>query len=65
MLRIKGKATLQKMRDEGRLRFTQPEKKIILWREFDVLVIYIPANWSGFRELKNDNVYMGQNTRNI
>jgi hypothetical protein len=25
--------------------------------EFDVLVIYIPANWSSFRELKNDNVY--------
>lgn len=31
MLRIKGKATLQKMRDEGRIRFTQPEKKIILY----------------------------------
>jgi hypothetical protein len=31
MLRIKSKATLQKMRDEGRFRFTQPEKKIILY----------------------------------
>jgi hypothetical protein len=31
MLRIKSKATLQKMRDEGRIRFTQPEKKIILY----------------------------------
>lgn len=31
MLRIKGKSTLQKMRDEGKIRFTQPEKKIILY----------------------------------
>ena len=31
MLRIKSKATLQKMRDEGRIRFTQPEKKLILY----------------------------------
>jgi hypothetical protein len=31
MMRIKSKATLQKMRDEGRIRFTQPEKKIILY----------------------------------
>ncbi len=31
MLRIKSKATLQKMRDEGRIRYTQPEKKIILY----------------------------------
>jgi hypothetical protein len=31
MLRIKSKATLQKMRDEGHIRFTQPEKKIILY----------------------------------
>jgi len=31
MMRIKSKATLQKMRDEGRIRFSQPEKKIILY----------------------------------
>lgn len=31
MLRIKSKSTLQKMRDEGHIRFTQPEKKIILY----------------------------------
>lgn len=31
MMRIKSKATLQKMRDEGHIRFTQPEKKIILY----------------------------------
>lgn len=31
MLRIKSKATLQKMRDEGKIRFSQPEKKIILY----------------------------------
>lgn len=31
MLRIKSRATLQKLRDEGKIRFTQPEKKIILY----------------------------------
>src|ERR1700759_2572994 len=37
MLRIKSKATLQKMRDEGRIRFTQPEKKIILYDAQSIL----------------------------
>ena|ERR1700761_4918268 len=31
MMRIKSKSTLQKMRDEGAIRYTQPEKKIILY----------------------------------
>jgi hypothetical protein len=31
MLRIKSKATLQKMRDEGVIRFSHPEKRIILY----------------------------------
>lgn len=30
-LRIKSKATLQKLRDEGRIRFSQPVRKIILY----------------------------------
>ncbi len=30
-LRIKSKATLQKMRDEGVIRYSQPERKIILY----------------------------------
>ncbi len=30
-LRIKSKTTLQKLRDEGRIRFTQPDRKIILY----------------------------------
>lgn len=30
-LRISSKTTLQKLRDEGSIRFTQPEKKIILY----------------------------------
>lgn len=30
-LRIKSKTTLQKLRDEGSIRFTQPEKKLILY----------------------------------
>jgi len=31
LLRIKSKTTLQKLRDEGKTRFTQPEKKIVLY----------------------------------
>jgi hypothetical protein len=31
LLRISSKTTLQKLRDEGRIRFSQPEKKIILY----------------------------------
>lgn len=30
-LRIRSKTTLQKLRDEGKIRFSQPEKKIILY----------------------------------
>jgi hypothetical protein len=30
-LRIKSKTTLQKLRDEGRIRFSQPDRKIILY----------------------------------
>ena len=30
-LRFKSKTTLQKLRDEGKIRFSQPEKKIILY----------------------------------
>ena len=31
MMRIKSKTTLQKLRDTGAIRFSQPEKKIILY----------------------------------
>ena len=31
MLRIKSKTTLQKYRDEGKIRFSQPDKKVILY----------------------------------
>lgn len=31
LMRIKSKTTLQKLRDEGSIRFSQPEKKIILY----------------------------------
>ena len=30
-LRIQSKTTLQKLRDEGQIRFSQPERKIILY----------------------------------
>lgn len=31
LLSIKSRTTLQKMRDEGKIRFSQPEKRIILY----------------------------------
>lgn len=31
MLRITSKTTLQKLRDEGKIRYSQPERKIILY----------------------------------
>lgn len=31
MLNIKSKTTLQKLRDQGQIRYSQPEKKIILY----------------------------------
>jgi hypothetical protein len=40
MMRIKSKATLQKMRDEGVIRFSQPEKKIILY-DVDSILAYL------------------------
>lgn len=40
LLNIKSKTTLQKLRDEGRIRFTQPQKKIILY-DRESLEIYL------------------------
>ena len=42
-LRITSKTTLQKMRDEGKIRFTQPEKKIILY-DTDSINEYLEKN---------------------
>jgi len=57
MLRIKSKATLQKMRDEGRIRFTQPEKKIILYdaesiRDYLDDFVYEPFDLSASKNRK-------------
>lgn len=43
LLNIKSKTTLQKLRDEGRIRYTQPEKKIILY-DRDSIDIYLENN---------------------
>ncbi len=42
-LRISSKTTLQKLRDEGKIRFSQPEKKIILY-DVDSLYEYLEKN---------------------
>lgn len=42
-LRITSKTTLQKLRDEGKVRFSQPEKKIILY-DTDSINEYLDKN---------------------
>lgn len=37
LLNIKSKTTLQKLRDEGKIRFSQPQKKIILYDRDSIL----------------------------
>jgi len=37
LLHIKSDTTLQKLRDEGKIRFTQPQKKIILYDRDSVM----------------------------
>ena len=40
ILNIKSKTTLQKLRDEGSIVFTQPQKKIILY-DYDSIMNYL------------------------
>ena len=40
ILNIKSKSTLQKLRDEGSITFTQPQKKIILY-DYDSIMQYL------------------------
>ncbi|WP_179384981.1 helix-turn-helix domain-containing protein [Muricauda sp. ARW1Y1] len=42
-LKIKSTTTLQKLRDEGKIRFSQPQKKVILY-DRDSINEYIEAN---------------------
>jgi hypothetical protein len=43
LLHVKSKTTMQKLRDEGKVRFSQPEKKIILY-DADSLQEYLSQN---------------------
>jgi len=43
LLHIKSKTTLQKLRDEGKIRFSQPEKKMILY-DVDSINEYLIQN---------------------
>lgn len=43
LLKIKSKTTLQKLRDEGEIRFSKPQKKIILY-DRDSLHEYLERN---------------------
>tara|TARA_R110002096_G_scaffold181212_1_gene358729 strand:- start:185 stop:454 length:270 start_codon:yes stop_codon:yes gene_type:complete len=43
LLKIKSKTTLQKLRDEGSIRFSQPQKKIILY-DRDSIMEYLDQN---------------------
>ena len=43
LLNIKSKTTLQKLRDEGRIRFSQPRKRLILY-DRDSITTYLERN---------------------
>ena len=43
LLNVKSKTTMQKLRDEGRIRFSQPQKKIILY-DRDSISTYLERN---------------------
>ncbi len=43
LLNIKSKTTLQKLRDEGKIRFSQPQKKVILY-DRDSITTYLDKN---------------------
>ena len=43
VLNIKSKTTLQKLRDEGSITFTQPQKKIILY-DYDSIMEYLNSH---------------------
>ncbi|MPT36714.1 MAG: DNA-binding protein [Flavobacterium sp.] len=43
LLNVKSKTTLQRLRDEGKIRFSQPEKKIILY-DTDSINSYLEKN---------------------
>lgn len=43
MLRITSKSTLQKLRDEGKIRYSQPERKMILYDK-DSINEYLEKN---------------------
>jgi len=43
LLRITSKTTLQKLRDEGKVRFSQPQKKIILY-DRNSIATYLDKN---------------------
>lgn len=43
LLNVKSKTTLQKFRDEGKIRFSQPQKKIILY-DRDSIEQYLNQN---------------------
>lgn len=43
ILNIKSKTTLQKLRDEGQITFSQPQKKIILY-DYDSILDYLKSH---------------------
>lgn len=43
LLKIKSKTTLQKLRDEGKIRFSQPQKKVIVY-DTDSINQYLERN---------------------
>lgn len=47
VLNVKSKTTLQKLRDEGEITFTQPQRKIILY-DYDSILEYLSKHSKSF-----------------
>ena len=58
-LRVKSKTTLQKLRDEGKIRFSQPEKKIILY-DLQSIYSYLDHNAKDLRWQKATTIYLSK-----
>jgi hypothetical protein len=43
ILNIKSKTTLQKLRDEGAITYSQPQRKVILYK-YDSLMVYLETH---------------------
>ena len=55
ILKISSKTTLQKLRDEGKIRFSQPQKKVILYDRNSINEYIATSGSSSFEDRNAKN----------